>query len=672
MPVQIAASGGSIQWAGRFRAASGNGISFLCRVFIPTAATADSISFQFNGDPGGTIQIIVDHAGTVQVYVSNGGERTTDYSTTIPVGRWVWLAVRIPANFFSGGAVDASAWYDNNGTWTALSVSATSADPGGSLPNTSGDVAIYNNMDGNSLLGPAYGWAGADAPDTAAEFRAIALGTADPAAYTGLIFAAELTGTATDTWGTDVAASVETGVAFVTSPGLPDTIRLICHTLRDYNFSDLPVGAAAAVTNLALTGGDLATAASMTAADVVDNPYGVRAAYMGAQEGGAGNNRALDSAANGPIIRNDYVTIVVVGGTWHGADGSTVNTLLDTGSTDLRLDMLNLNRLGLNANTTDALHRVPSTPHVEVIRLAVATPVDHWIGNDGLQSHASFVCGSGTRESQTFRIGGALGTTSTNTRFWYQRVIVFEGAISDTHIAEIIASLGDYHNCRHYTAGRSNLLTGEGTSSFAGTWDHNNKGGAFHRFASQAPPTTIVYSFPTSGHTMTEILVSDDTTVRYVSETLHPGALKKTMATQFARNDAEAGTASATIITNIETFAAANTPYYDRWIAFEAHPSWFSASQAARATVLEEVNAALYTIAGVDRVVPSYFRNWGVGGDWSNNPDNYVESPSGIHLDSGGHDVSWANAWARYAQAEFSDGGERVNRVTRVVRSQRA
>lgn len=671
--VQLAASTGTLGWDARTRGSSGSGVSILTRVYSSPASSSGTLVVGIGDDvASGLHSIRVDSSGgvSVQAVAPPGTTRTTTYTNTLTEGRWYWLAARIPANYFGGGAVDVSLWIDIEGTWTAATVNTTGADPGGTIANTGGSVSITNGLNAACLLSPVYVWAGVDAPDTAAEFRAVALGSTAADAYTGLVFSATLRDDTTDTYSTDTIASNITGATFVTQNGLPSWSGVRHHRLVDIDPSrESSLGILSSITNRALTGNAWTAPTGMVGGEIVDTPYGQRAAYLG-EDGGTNTNRAWEAPASGPIVHNQYCTIVYVFGAQSGP-GSTAWNLFTTGATDLQLQLLGLGRFGFNSNITDATHRATATPSVFVAKLS-GSPVDHWHGTFGKVTHASFTPGSTTRTSGTMRLGTSTGSTTTVARIWLNRFILFDGHLSDTEVSEIIASAGAWHGCRHYTAGVSRLIAGEGQSSLAGTWDEHAKGGLLHRFAGLAPRTTIVFNSATGGQTFTNHNADRDTTVSYYAATLCPAAVRKTAVLQVGSNDLNVLSPSGTtVLSSLDSYLNGNasgsgtngnaiSTLYDRVVMVKISPRHAdTATQADFAAQVAVLNAGLATTSNVDRVLETYFTNFGAGGDWSSNPTYYWESPNGVHLDDVGHALYWATVWQGPARNEVGAGSRR-------------
>lgn len=644
-------------------------ISGLCRVYIPPSATVGSFAIQiFESTSGGAHTFNISSAGALTVSGANTSavDRSTDYTTTYTEGRWVWFGFNIPANFIGGGAVDAVLFYDNNGTWTSATVSVTDVDPTGTLGNTSGAISIVNNTDGAIVVGPVYIWSGSAAPDSAAEFQSIANGTVTPGSFTDLQFSATLRDNTTDTIG-NVSASSSTGTTFVTQDGLPSWFGVRHHALVDLDPSrEAETSGLSTIANRALTGGNWTTPAGMGSPPIVTNPYGVRCAYLG-EDPGVNTNRAWDAPANGPIAHNQYCTLIYVFGACAGP-GSTAWNLLATGATDLQFQLLGLGRFGLNGNITDATHRATATPSVYICRVS-ASPVNHWHGTFGKVTHASFVPGAGTPTSGTMRVGAPTGSTTTVARMWVQRVILIEGNLTDAEADDVLAHLGKHHNCRHYRAGFSRLIAAEGQSSLAGTWDSRDKMGFVHRSAGRAPKSTIVFNSATGGQTFTNHNADRDNTVSYYAATLCPGATSKTFIGQMGSNDLNVAVPSgATLLTSLDSYLNGNasgsgttgnaiSTLYDKIILLQIAPRQSDvALQADFATQVGVYHAGLQGTANVDRVVSSYYTNYGVGGDWSNNPTYYHEAVNGVHLNSAGHDLYWTIGNVRLRLAGFLGG----------------
>lgn len=667
MPVQLAASTGQIQWAARTRGGSGRAIAILARVYIPPSASTGTLSIQIQDSAGGGIHALsVGSSGGLAVQAANttASDRTTDYTTTYTEGRWLWMGAFIPANFIGGGAVDASLFVDTNGTWGAATVSASDPDPGGTIGDTSGTVTISNGLNAAAVVGPVYVWAGPNSPDTAAEFESVAKGTATPESFTDLMFAATLRDDTTDTFGVDVTASTTTGATFVTQNGLPSWAGVRHHALVDIDPSrENVVSSLSTIANRALTGGDWTTPAAMGSPPIVTNPYGARVAYLG-EDPGVNTNRAWEAPANGPLVHNQYCTIVYVFGAISGP-GGTAGNLLATGATDLQLQLLGLGRFGFNSNITDATHRATATPSVFAAKLS-SSPVVHWHGTFGKVTHASFTAGATTRTSGTMRLGAPTGSTTTVARIWLGRAIVFEGHLSDTEVDEVIASLGAHHRCRHYRARVSNLLAFEGQSSLAGTWDSRDKMGFAHRIGGNASPNTIVFTSATGGQTFSNHNADRDSTVSYYAATLCPNAIRKTFIGQMGSNDLDVAVPSgSTLLTSLDSYLNGNasgsgttgnaiSTLYDKIGLLQVAPRQAStATQADFATQVAVYNAGLASTANVDKVSSSYFQNYGAGGDWSSNPTYYHENPNGVHLNSAGHDLYWTVGGVKAAFASI-------------------
>lgn len=684
--VQLAATSGALVWDARARGAAGNGVSILTRVYSSPASSSGTLVVGVGDDAAsGLHSVRIDSSGgvSVQAVKAPGTTRTTSYTNTLTEGRWYWLAARIPANYFGGGSVDAQLWLDVDGTWTAATVSSTGADPGGTIANTGGQVSVTNGLNAACVVAPLWIWSGVDAPDTAAEFRAVALGSTAPDAYTGLVFAATLRDDSTDTYGVDVTAGTSTGTTWASQSGLPSWSGVRHHRLVDIDPSrETSLGILSSITNRALTGNAWTAPTAMVGGEIVDTPYGQRAAYLG-EDGGVNTNRAWEAPASGPIVHNRYCTIVYVFGAQSGPGGTAWN-LFATGATDLQLQLLGLGRFGFNSNITDATHRATATPSVFVAKSSDA-PMEHWHGTFGKVTHGSFNCGNDkdvpspgdpaggpTPTSGTMRLGTATGSTTTVARIWLSRFVLFEGHLTDTEVDEVIASLGAWHGCRHYTAGVSRLIAGEGQSSLAGTWDSHAKGGALHRIAGLAPRTTIVFNSATGGQTFTNHNADRDATVSHYAVTLCPAAAKKTFIGQMGSNDLNVVTPSgSTVLTSLGSYLNGNassggtvgnaiSTLYDRIVMVKISPRYAdTATQADFAAQVAVLNAGLAGTSNVDRVLETYFTNFGAGGDWSNNATYYWETPNGVHLDDAGHDLYWSTVWRGQANNEFAPSTRR-------------
>jgi hypothetical protein len=678
--LQLAASTGSVSWAARVRGGSGRMVSGLCRVYLPPSTSTGSLAVQItDSTSGGVHQFSVSSAGALNVQgcATSALDRATDFTNTYTEGRFVWFGFNIPTNFIGGGAVNAALFIDVNGTWTAATVSATETDPTGTIGDTSGAITVSNGTNAAVLVGPVYLWAGAAAPDTAAEFQSVANGTVTPGSFTDLVFATTLRDDTTDTVG-GVTASSSTGATFATQNGLPSWSGVRHHRLIDIDPSrETSIGVLTSIANRALTGAAFTAPTAMVGGEIVDTPYGNRVAYLG-EDRGTNTNRAWEAPANGPLLHTQYCTTVAVLGVQSGP-GSTAWNILAT-DTDLKVQILGLGRFGYNGTITDTLHRVTSTPAVYATT-TTSSGVAHWHGTWGKHTNVTTLASATTG---TIRLGALTTSTTPNARIWLSRLLVFEGTLSDAEVAELITSLGLHHGCRHYVPGVSRLIGSEGQSSLAGTWDDHARAGALHRIAGLAPRTTIVFPSATGGQSFTNHNSERDASVSYFAATLCPAAKRKTFLAQVGSNDLDAAVTGATLLGTLDSYLNGNastggtvgnaiSALYDRIVLLEIAPRYVSGTtQASYATEVAVYNAGMRSIANVDRVIPSLFTNHGAGGDWFNNPTYYHETEitgganqNGVHLNPTGHDLYWRTVWRQHALQEMVLPSGRSNRSRR-------
>lgn len=656
--VQLAASTGDVTWAGRTRAASGNLVSMLMRVYVPPSATSGTLTIGVGATGGVRHKFTVGADLALGVASGNtvGGTRTATYSTTNTEGRWIWYAVLIPANYIGGGAVNPSLWYDANGTWSTAAGASSGSDPTGTIGDTAGTVQITNGTNAAVVVGPVYLWAGADSPDTLAEMRSVALGSTAPETFTGLVFRSTLAGVYADTVGS--AAGAPTGGALVDLSGLPSWFGVRHHALHRYNF----VGSSGTITsktNGALTGGNLVVPAGFTGARGGTWPDGRSGVRVGNGQPDTGFvNMALeaDTADTGrPLVHSQYCTIVIVG----RADVCNRTNAFTPVATNAGADVMRTRihgllrpsvRSGGGGDVATDL-RVPASSSVLVWRCN-GSSVDYFInGRKSAVSSSVLASGTGTN----LRIGCLTTAASELADMVIQDVITIEGDVVDADIAELTQSLAIYHRAVIYP---TEVWVIDGASSAAGAHDLATIGGLEARM-SKWRPKAVIYSRGIGGFDLTTALTDYSAMGDTIATSLHPG-LRKSALLWYDSNGIESGDTLISIQTEYTTLVGNyRASGYTNIVAVEVHPRNFTGDASGKHTIRRALNAWLVTSGLFNKVIPITalpFLN-----DDGDHADTTYYASDATHLNQAG----WSGIESMLHWAIPSNSTGRSNRVSR-------
>jgi head-tail adaptor len=187
--------GATLTFAPRTRGGGNAAVGVILRLRVGSVSGLGNGGFSFviGGASGQSVHVSMSDQASANLSVirHNTGAGSSNTFGTVTAAGISYLWVDMPTTVLSGSL--PTVYSDASGSWDAVSMSGADS-PGGTANDLDGSavLTITNDTAGHWQVERVYVFQGTDRPDSAAEARAVALGTTAATAYTGLVFSAPL------------------------------------------------------------------------------------------------------------------------------------------------------------------------------------------------------------------------------------------------------------------------------------------------------------------------------------------------------------------------------------------------------------------------------------------------------------------------------------------------